>query len=110
MADHLRTPHADEISRDAMFFICGGLIGALIGFAVGIRAAHAEDVPKVEMWTTLKAVGIANGCALASVAPDDRVTIDWPCVDRSLKGEHGTVNHAIALVLKAARETGKADK
>lgn len=25
-----------ELTRDAMFFICGGLIGVMIGFAVGM--------------------------------------------------------------------------
>jgi len=34
---HWRAPHTEpQISRDAMFFICGGLIGALIGFAMGM--------------------------------------------------------------------------
>lgn len=33
-----RAPHTRSaaISRDAMFFICGGLIGVMIGFATGM--------------------------------------------------------------------------
>lgn len=49
---------------------------------------------------------VAEDCSLASIGPDDAVTVNWPCVEvyAAKRDWPDATTHSIAVTLKAVRD------
>lgn len=63
-------------------------------------------MPSIASAQALIARPPAEDCSLATIGPDDEVTVNWPCVEvYAAKPDWQDANfHAVAVVLKAVRD------
>lgn len=82
----------------------------LLAFLMMATAAHGQSLTGSVSGSTVTATMNA-GCTLASYNPTgDKVTFDWQCIEKSARGEMGEYNRQMAVILKAARDSGSQPK
>lgn len=91
-----------------------GFAGLMLVVSAHVVSAHAQSLTGTgSMSSTMMTTTITNGggCALASYNFEgDRATIHWECVEKAARGEGGEYNRQMAIILKAARDSGNQPK
>lgn len=85
--------------RYLFYALAGALLGTLL---MQVLAHSAEGTSTSGIVLSAK---INEGCVLATIGPEDKVTINWDCVDKGIRREVGAYNREFALIIKAARES-----